>query len=117
MRKKTAKTNECVDGVSETRDGRRGRGGGLHILCYAPPRSLKEAEAVMAVTMKERGVEARTESQGNCHEAGKRKASGRCPACKTTSTSRYRYYNTDQGTCLMNGMDHASVPFAGKSIF
>jgi hypothetical protein len=108
MRKKTAKTNECVGRC--IRDERRetGRGGEVHILRCAPPRSLREAEAGMAVTVKERGVGARTESEGNCHETGRRKASRTCPARKTTSTSRYRHYNTDQGRRLMNRIDHQS---------
>jgi hypothetical protein len=60
MRKKTAKTNECVGRC--IRDERRetGRGGEVHILRCAPPRSLREAEAGMAVAVKERGVGAQT---------------------------------------------------------
>jgi hypothetical protein len=97
-----------LDGVSETRDGRREEVGkytscAAHLLGV-----LREAEAGMAVAVKERGVGARTESEGNCHETGKRKASRTCPARKTTSTSRYRYYNTDQESRLMNRIDHQS---------
>jgi hypothetical protein len=109
MRKKTAKTNECVGRC--IRDERREtgrRGGEVHILRCAPPRRLREAEAGMAVTVKERGVGARTESEGYCHETGKRKASRTCPARKTTSISRHRYYNTDQGRRLMNRIGHQS---------
>jgi hypothetical protein len=109
MRKKTAKTNECIGQCIRDERWETGRGGGeVHIPRCAPPRSLREAEAGMAVTVKERGVGARTKSEGSCHETGKRKASRACPARKTTSISRYRYYNTDQGRRFMNRIDHQS---------
>jgi hypothetical protein len=75
MRKKTAKTNERVGWYIRDEGREMGRGGRVHILRCAPPRSLREAETGMAVTVRERRVEARTESEGNCQKIGKRKAS------------------------------------------